>query len=478
MSGYFGELTKGYTAKTWYYVLRGVILIGLGIGVFIIPRSIFIVLLFTLVAMLAIQGGYDVYQLMTGKVVPHMRPQVKAMAIIQLVAAGVLLLFTAFAIDLVVIICGLLMIVRGALALITFLTSDDISVTQRWWLIISAVVSFVIGILVVLSPVRNLELFVFFVGVFAILEGISLIRQADELAHNITVLNEYNKTLLGNITEEVEMVWTENPNGIPTGTIKVDASDVARPELKKSPLGKRGWLTIDLEKYKRPVIVAPHPDDLEGFLGGLAFELPAPVTSIVLAGGNKGVWEERYIKMVEETPREYIKVRLDEAAIAGQLLGVNEIIYMGYLDRGVVCNEEAIQKMLHVFEDIQPDLVASFEWRKRITPYPHPDHINTANIARNAVARYAKNHQVDYILASTLAPNRFLDVSSARRVKLQALECHTTQSDLNAIIFPIFEKTITRLWGLFTNSRYAEGYRWVNLSEIDAGLAKDSGIIA
>jgi LmbE family N-acetylglucosaminyl deacetylase len=159
-------------------------------------------------------------------------------------------------------------------------------------------------------------------------------------------------------------------------------------------------------------------------------------------------------------------VRLEESEESAKLLGVNEIIYMGYLDRGLACDEKTIEQALAQLRLHQPDLVLAFEFHHRATPYPHPDHMAAANIVRNAIARYEQRDQLDYYVCSSLLPNRFVDVSATRRVKLEALACHTTQSGLNSVIFPFFEKMMTRLWGVYAGVDYAEGYRKVNIPEM------------
>ena len=123
--------------------------------------------------------------------------------------------------------------------------------------------------------------------------------------------------------------------------------------------------------------------------------------------------------------------------------------------------------MLHILEYVQPDLIVSFEFRRKLSYYPHHDHINTALIVREAARRYVEaGHEVDYLLTSTLGPNAFLDVSNVRRIKLEALACHTTQDALNAIIFPFFEKLTGSIWGAFNGVKYAEGYRKVDIRDL------------
>jgi LmbE family N-acetylglucosaminyl deacetylase len=229
---------------------------------------------------------------------------------------------------------------------------------------------------------------------------------------------------------------------------------------------------LDPTKYLRPIVLTPHPDDLEGFAGGLAFKLTSGAISVIFAGGDRGVWAPEYARMPK---REYIHVRLEESAEAARLLGAKEVIYLGYLDRAVECNEESIQKVLDLLRRYQPDLVASFEFYRWANPYPHPDHLAVGNIVRHAIARYEHNDRLDYLLTSTLLPNAVVDVTGVRRVKLEALACHTTQIGLNGVIFPFLERFITRLWGAFNGVDFAEGYRLVDVARMMQRLGAKRG---
>jgi LmbE family N-acetylglucosaminyl deacetylase len=213
-------------------------------------------------------------------------------------------------------------------------------------------------------------------------------------------------------------------------------------------------------KYHRPIVLTPHPDDLEAFAGGLVDELRAPVLSVIFAGGDKGVWSPRFTTM-DKT--DYIRVRLAEASDAARLLGVTEIIYMGFVDRSVAVTPAAVEKVVEMFERHQPDLVVSFEFYRLATPYPHPDHLATGEIVRRAVAHYQGRDRMDFLVTSTIIPNIFVDVTGVRRVKLEALACHTTQTGLNGIIFPFLEKLISRIWGAFAGVDFAEGYRLIDI---------------
>ncbi|MFN8421297.1 MAG: PIG-L deacetylase family protein [Anaerolineae bacterium] len=245
----------------------------------------------------------------------------------------------------------------------------------------------------------------------------------------------------------------------------------AAPPTKSDP--SITFLHIDPRKYKKLLVMTPHPDDLEGFTGGLVYratQAQVEVVSVIFAGGDRGVWDQRYEQVPEE---EYIHLRLAESEQAAKLLGVEQITYMGYLDRAVVCDEVAIGRALAQIEQHQPDVIVSFEFYHDLTPYPHPDHLATGQIVRHAIARYQNRQALDYFVTSTLLPNRFINVSKVRAIKLKALACHTTQAGLNAIIFPLLEKFFCRLWGMFVGAEYSEGYRQIDIPSLVQKVAKE-----
>lgn len=469
--GYFAPTRRTVQDEIRRDLIVGGILILFAIAIFFIPRAAVTTVLFVFSLLLLANGLRGVWQLSRGKIIPHLRPQVIAQTVGNLVAFAVIVVFPFFTLDIVVILGGLLLIARGLLAVASFIGNDYISVGHRRWLIVMAIFSFAVGIFLLTSNAEDMDLVVLLIAVFSFLEGLDYLADARSLMRS-----DHQEASDSPVLSEAEIAnnakWTPLAKDDPGLETVVPTAQSANP--KPTAKQMRGWLSIDTSKYKRPLFITPHPDDLEGFAGGLAYMLDSPVTSVVMSGGNKGVFTEEFMAMPE---RDYMILRLDESIDAGELLGVGQIVYMGFKDRTVTCNEESIEKLSKLFDDYKPDLVVSFEYYKYLTPYPHPDHIATANIAKNTVARKSEEFPIDYMLISTFAPNHFIDISGARKVKLEALACHTTQAGLNAIIFPIFERLFTRMWGLFTNVRYAEGYRQVNIPKMKEKLvvqAKES----
>jgi LmbE family N-acetylglucosaminyl deacetylase/uncharacterized membrane protein HdeD (DUF308 family) len=464
--GYFAPINRSKKLEFWRDIAIGTILIGFGIAIQFIPIASVVSVLLVVSILLLVNGLRGVFLLIRGKVIPHLRPQVIAQSVGNIIAFCIIVWFPLLTVNLIVLLGSLLLIIRGILAGASFIGNDYITVSHRRWLAFVSVVSIGLGLWMLTSSSEDTVLLLFFITVFAVLEGIDYLADAWAIRHTHETEETHEDAMLASVPSGKSKHWSsafKHDRGL-EATIPQHTSASKKPEAKTF----RSWMSIDTKKYKRPLFVTPHPDDLEGFAGGLAYMLDNPVISVVMSGGNKGVFTKEFEEMPED---DYIVLRLDESIDAGKLLGVGEIIYMGYKDREVTCNEQSIKKLEQVVKKCKPDLIVSFEYYKFLTPYPHTDHIATANIVRNVVAHTSDTYTYDYLLISTLGPNCFLDVSGARKVKLEALACHTTQAGLNAIIFPIFERLFSRLWGLFTNVRYAEGYRMVQIPKMKQKLA-------
>jgi LmbE family N-acetylglucosaminyl deacetylase/uncharacterized membrane protein HdeD (DUF308 family) len=462
MSAYFAELSEQYTTRAWYIALRGTIALLVGLILLLIPVLTANVLFDLFAIGLIIDGGIQITPLLLGRITRRLWPQVLFRAVAEPAIGLLVLIHDGLALNVFGAILGVLLIFRGLLELIDFVDTPMRARHQRT-LLLSSVLSAMMGIILLSSPFSGGYAFERLLGMYAIgIGGIHIIR-AWRVSEEIKESEEHAHTLLSQI-KMVPVVEGPEPEAV--------SDQVAqRPDdLTWTPASTGSRL--DPAKYLRPIVLTPHPDDLEGFAGGLAFKLTAGAISVVFAGGDRGVWAPEYARMPK---RDYIHVRLEESAEAARLLGAKEVIYLGYLDRAVECNEESIQKVLDLLRRHQPDLVASFEFYKWANPYPHPDHLAVGNIVRHAVARYEHNDRLDYLVTSTLLPNIVVDVTGVRRIKLEALACHTTQIGLNGVIFPFLEKFITRLWGAFNGVDFAEGYRLVDVPKMTQRLGAKRG---
>lgn len=462
---YFLELSEQYTTRAWYFVLRGVVNIAFGVTALIRPVGTVDLLIQVFGLWLVVNGALQILPIMLGRTTQRLWRQASASGATALLVGVLALGRDVLALDLIAIILGLLLIFRAGLEL-TILVEGHMRVHHQRALLLGVALLTLIGIALLISPFSDDYAFEDVLGLYAVVIGSVHIITAWRVSDQIQASETHSHTLVAQC-RYVPVVEEEQEIAQAADSImdEIENGEGSAPWVPAVP-GSR----LDLSKYRRAIVLAPHPDDLEAFTGGLVYQIKNGVLSVVFAGGDKGVWSRQFASM-DRT--DYIRVRLAEAAEAGRRLGVNEIIYMGYLDRGVACSEAAIQKVIEIFQRHRPDLVVSFEFYRRATPYPHPDHLAAGEIVRRAVARYEGHNRLDYLVASTVLPNVFLDVTSVRRVKLEALACHTTQTGLNGIIFPFLEKLITRLWGAFDGVDYAEGYRLIDIPKLVVRLGHD-----
>ncbi|MCS6837164.1 MAG: PIG-L family deacetylase [Anaerolineae bacterium] len=441
---YFTELSQRYTTRWWFLALRGLLYLAFGILLMLLPWIGLNLLIYVVALGCLIDGLNGATAALLGRTI---RPLARIMFLkhlIQMAFGAFIFAYPTLVVHGLILLVGGLLFFRGALEYISLIETMRLSNHRLLWM--GPAVFMALGLLTLFSPFSDYHAIALFFGLYAVLEGLARMGSAFHMS-DLLARNE-GRVRLSRAARELGRILPPLAKG-----------DLL-PEMSNS------LLHLDLRAYRRIVAFVPHPDDLEGFIGGLAYLAPAHFTQIIFCGGDRGIWRSDYRSLDSQA---YIQIRLEEADDAAQLLGIAETRYLGYRDRQLVCDEDAIEQVLAILRELEPDCVISFEYHKRATPYAHADHLAMAEIVRRAVARYERHDALDFLLTSTLLPNRFLDVTAVRRVKLAALACHISQIELTGAIFPLFEKTLTRLWGLCVGVRYAEGYRRV---DVDAMLER------
>lgn len=452
---YFFDLSENFTTKAWYLLLRGAVNVAFGVAVWFLPALVFSTVSVVFALWLIFNAMLVIVPILNGRSTRRLWPQVLISASLGFAVGLILLLNQALAIEVVTVAVGLILLIRALLEFSIFVETRARVQHQRALLLGSAML--MLAGCSALSGMIGGVTAVHMVALYAALVGLMHMLTAWRVSENLQEMS------LRKGATEIETVPILDPSSL--GILdELDLKPIPEERLPYAKAKHRST-RLDLSRYHRPLILTPHPDDLEGFCGGLVYQLDSDAVSVVFAGGDKGVWKRSFQAMGKD---EYIQVRLQEAANAAKLLGVKEIVYLGYRDRHVTYNEEGVQMILRLFEHYRPDLVLAFEYYRNASPYPHPDHLASARMVRDAVARYRGQHPLDYLVTATLIPNVFLDVSGVRSVKLDALACHSTQNAVNRIIFPFFEKSISRLWGVVNGVQYAESYRRINISVLKA----------
>jgi len=219
-----------------------------------------------------------------------------------------------------------------------------------------------------------------------------------------------------------------------------------------------------------------HPDDSEFSCGGAAAlwaDAGAQITYVIITNGAAGSNEP------DRDLVELVRVREAEQRAACAVLGVQELIFLGYADGTLQPTIELRRELTRIIRQFKPDRVltgdptAVFYGTEYIN---HPDHRAAAEAAIYAVfpsavtrpifpellAEGYEPHQVKelYIAGQDEHNNTHIDISSTLERKIAALRCHKSQLD------PGDGKWI-RDWaaesGKAANLPFAEGFRVMKL---------------
>ena len=211
----------------------------------------------------------------------------------------------------------------------------------------------------------------------------------------------------------------------------------------------------DLERHEliqpldRALVIFSHPDDAEFSAAATIAHLAAAgarVDYVVTTDGGKGTEDPAV------TSAQLTATREAEQRAAATLLGVTEIVHLGYPDGYLVPSLELRRDIVRQIRRFRPDLVIAQNPMHRQDGNPfvgHPDHLATGEATLAAVYPAARDRlnfpelideglepwKVRQVLISGVErPNLFVDVSSTFEIGLQALFCHVSQiSDRAAV---------------------------------------------
>lgn len=185
-----------------------------------------------------------------------------------------------------------------------------------------------------------------------------------------------------------------------------------------------------------------HPDDAEFMCAGTVARWAREgvrVIYVVLTDGSKGTDDPAI------SPAALVAQRVQEQREAARLLGVAEVLFLGYEDGRLQDTEEVRRALTRLIRQYRPERV--------IAPDPtarwfgqhyinHPDHVAAGNATVAAVSLYARNrlsfpgllaeglepHKVrELYLAATTAPDRWVDITDTLDLKIAALRAHRSQ---------------------------------------------------
>jgi LmbE family N-acetylglucosaminyl deacetylase len=212
-----------------------------------------------------------------------------------------------------------------------------------------------------------------------------------------------------------------------------------------SPL-ERHELVTPLE---RVLVVISHPDDAEFGAGPAIARLAASgarVDYVVTTDGGKGT------ENPDVTPQQLSTTRMAEQRAAADILGVTEIVHLGYPDGYLQPTLDLRRDITRQIRRFRPDLVITQNPQRRLDHNPfigHPDHLATGEATLASVYPAARDHlnfpelwteehlepwKVRQVLLTGVEePNLWLDVAETFDTGIRAILAHASQVDQNEV---------------------------------------------
>jgi len=185
------------------------------------------------------------------------------------------------------------------------------------------------------------------------------------------------------------------------------------------------------------MVVTPHPDDAEfGAAGTVAswVKQGREVVYVVCTNGDKGSSDP------DMTSERLAEIRQREQQEAARVLGVGEVVFLGYPDGGLEDTPDFRGTLVRLIREYRPEVVITADpYRKYLW---HRDHRITGRVTLDAVFPYARDHLSypehkteglephsvkEVLFWGAEEPDTFLDVSDTFDVKMAALGCHASQ---------------------------------------------------
>jgi len=228
-----------------------------------------------------------------------------------------------------------------------------------------------------------------------------------------------------------------------------------------------------VEVPKRALVVTPHPDDAEIACGGTVASWArqgAEVYYVLCSDGGKGSEDPNM------SPQRLAEIRMQEQLDAAALLGVKEVVALGYPDGELEDTREFRRELVRAIRRFRPEVVISPDPYRR-SFYFHRDHRITGQVTQDAAFPYARDrlhfpelskeglepHKVGTILFwGAEESDTYFDITDTMDLKIEALRRHKSQvSGLSEDEANNWLRQWCREAGEKAGYQYAEGYRKV-----------------
>ncbi len=216
--------------------------------------------------------------------------------------------------------------------------------------------------------------------------------------------------------------------------------------------------------------IGVHPDDVELGCGGTLLKLRAAGRSVAIVDLTRGELGTR------GTP----ELRLQEAAEAARILGIEQRLNLGLRDGFIGESEAEVRAVIGALRAFRPRVVLANALEDR-----HPDHGQAAALVRRACflsglrrietaaggevqAPWRPDHLYCYIQDRWLQPSFVVDISSHFERKLDAVRAFRSQfydpqsqepeTYISSLAFGEYHRARAREMGHFIGAAYGEGF--------------------
>ena len=196
------------------------------------------------------------------------------------------------------------------------------------------------------------------------------------------------------------------------------------------------------EPYHRGMVVIAHADDAEWGCSGTVAKWCAEgweVTYVLCTDGSKGSDDPRI------TSEDLVNTRRREQLKAGNILGLNKVVFLGYEDSVLEPTLELRRDIAREIRRYRPDVLICMSPTRSLTDngyIGHPDHCASGEAALSAVFPTARDRLTfPEMLQEGLEPHKvrevwvmdhddadkFVDVTDYMETAVEALKSHASQ---------------------------------------------------
>ncbi len=225
-----------------------------------------------------------------------------------------------------------------------------------------------------------------------------------------------------------------------------------------------------LTELAHVLAIQPHADDLDIALGATIAKLISSGVKVTILTVTDDIGKGATL------PNSECSIRRKEQEMSAEVLGVEELIWLGYPDAGYWSEEDLRRDLMKVMNTVEPDMILYPD--PTLTYEVHPDHLKTgraagaasilfhffkndSEIARTPDSKEYENKPELFVgMYYTDKPNFFSSCKRFREKKYRAIRQHSSQFDEKGFkSLKLYDTFHNRYMGLFHGLTYVEGIK-------------------